>query len=96
MALVTTNKVTTSGTGGSDHFLLANNGQDWTITVTWAGSAGDADLQFSPDQSAWGDVRDSSGVVNITANYAVRVPGGLSYRLDVNTHTSVATMLAIQ
>lgn len=85
--------VTTTGTGGSDHISLPPGG-DYVMTVTWAGSAGDADLQCSSDASSWIDVTDSSGVVNITAAKAVRVAGGLKYRLDVNTHTSAATMVA--
>lgn len=85
--------VTTSGTGGSDHLSLGS-GYDWMVEVTWAGSAGDADLQGRYGQDTFIDIEDSAGVVNITANKSIIVPGGGDIRLDVTTHTSAATMTA--
>lgn len=88
------NSITTSGTGGSDSIALSNN--DHILIITWAGAAGNADLQAGHG-SNWVDVTDADGVVvNITSDVLYRASGGLSYRLDVNTHTSAATMTAIQ
>lgn len=84
--------ITTTGTGGSDPVTLPSGG-DWHLSVTWAGSAGDADLQIDCGDG-WVDVTDAAGVVNITANKVVRVGGGSDYRLDVTTHTSAATLTA--
>ena len=94
MALVAGNTVTTAGTGGSDHIHL--DAGEWIATVVWAGSAGDADLQCSPDATNWFDVEDSNGVVNFTADGARRIPGSLRYRMDVTTHTSAATLTAFK
>lgn len=88
------NSITTSGTGASDGVILSNN--DHVLIITWAGSAGDADLQAGHG-ATFVDVTDQTGaIVNVTSNTIVRVAGGLEYRLDVNTHTSAATMTAIQ
>ena len=94
MAAATGNTVTTTGTGGSDHLTLGAG--DYVLTITWAGSAGDADLQCSGDGTTFIDVLDApnGNVVNYTAAGAVRVSGGMRYRLDVTTHTSAATMTA--
>lgn len=94
MAEATGNRVTTTGTGGSDHLTLTQG--EHALTITWAGSAGDADLQCSGDGTTFIDVLDAvaGSVINIAANRAMRVAGGLRYRLDVNTHTSAATMTA--
>lgn len=86
--------ITTTGTGGSQEIDLPPLG-DFHLSVKWAGSAGDADLQINCG-AGWIDVEDSSGVVNITADKVIRVGGGARYRLDVNTHTSAATLLATQ
>ncbi len=94
MAEASGHTITTSGTGGSDHIRLGQG--DWVLTTTWAAAAGNADLQCSGDGTNFVDVLDApnGSVVNITAAHAVRVAGGLSYRLDVNTHTSAATLTA--
>jgi hypothetical protein len=94
MAAAAGNTVTTTGTGASDHLTLGQG--EHVLTIAWAGSAGDADLQVSGDGTTFIDVLDApnGSVVNYTANGAVRVAGGMRYRLDVNTHTSAATMTA--
>jgi hypothetical protein len=90
MALATGNTVTTTGTGGSDYVALGQG--EYVCQVVWAGSAGDLDLQAG-DGTNFTDVLDASGnVVNITSSYATVVVGGMSYRADVNTHTSAATL----
>lgn len=91
MALVTGTQITTAGTGASDHVAL-KDGTDYVCLIVWAGSAGDLDLQVG-DGTSFTDVLDSAGsVVNVTSSYAVKVPGGMNYRVDVNTHTSAATI----
>lgn len=89
------NRITTTGTGASDEIFLQEkeNGLDWTLSV-FSSSWGDADLQVSSDGTNWGDALDASGVVNFTANKSVIVPGNMYYRLDVNTHAAVITLLA--
>lgn len=88
--------ITTTGTGASNSIRLPGGG-DWVLVVTWAGGAGDADLQCSYDGTNFVDVENSSeSVVNITSNKAIRVSGSLYYRLNVNTHTSAATVNASQ
>lgn len=89
-------KITTTGTGASDSIFLEEkeNGQLWTLFAA-SSSWGDTDLQVSGDGTNWGDALDASAaVVNFTANGSVRVPGNCHYRLDVNTHTAVITLLA--
>ena len=88
-------KITTTGTGASDSIFLEEkeNGLNWTLSAS-SSSWGDADLQVSADGTNWGDALDASGVVNFVANKSVSVPGNLQYRLDVNTHTAVITLLA--
>ena len=92
MALV--NKITTTGTGQAADFIRTGPG-DHVLEFTWAGSAGDADLQNrSNEQAAFRDTFDSAGVVNITANKSVRVSGNQDYSVDVTTHTSALTVTA--
>lgn len=83
--------ITTSGTGFSDHIRLGSG--RYALMITWAGSAGDADVQVG-DGTTFVDLEDANGVVNVTAAKAIGVAGGMSYRLDVNTHTSAATVIA--
>lgn len=92
MAQASGNTVTTTGTGESDHIVLSPGEHVLIIT---ASSWGDADLQVGVG-STFVDARDSAGVVNLTANRAVIVPGGVAYRLDVTTHSSAITMTAHQ
>ena len=92
MALV--NKLTTTGTGQAADFILTGPG-DHVLEFTWAGSAGDADLQNrSSADVAFRDTHDAAGVINITANKSVRVSGNQEYSVDVNTHTSALTVTA--
>jgi hypothetical protein len=89
------NKITTTGTGQAADFIRVGPG-DHVIEFTWAGSAGDADLQnrISSDSGTFRDTYDSAGVVNITANKSVRVSGNQDYNVDVTTHTSALTVTA--
>lgn len=90
MAFAPGSALTTTGTGASDHVTLGQG--TWVCFITWAGSAGDLDIQVG-DGTTFVDLLDVNGaVVNVTANYAVGVMGGLSYRVDVTTHTSAATI----
>jgi len=87
-------EIVTTGTGASDSMKLPPRG-DFMLFITWAGTPGDADLQIGVDGTFVDMTNDSLATINITKGLAIRVPGGLSYRLDVNTHSSVATMKAI-
>lgn len=88
-------KITTTGTGQAADFLRLGPG-DHVLEFTWAGSAGDADLQnrTSNDSGTFRDTYDSAGVVNITANKSVRVSGNQDYSVDVTTHTSALSVTA--
>jgi len=91
MAVV--NKVVTTGTGVSADSLMLGPG-DHTLDITWAGSPGAAGIVSRiPGNSTWIDVEDSSGVIAITANASYRVAGNREYALDVDTHTSAASMV---
>ena len=92
MAQVST--VVTAGTGQAADWITLPPEGDYVLHITWAGSAGDADLTMRPVGGTFRDAYDSAGVVNITANKSVRVSGGCDYSLDVTTHTSAATMVA--
>lgn len=81
------NAIVTTGTGQASDWVTLAEG-DHVLHFTWAGSAGDADLQMRPPGGTFRDTEDSAGVVNITANRSVRVSGGCDYSVDVNTHTS--------
>jgi len=83
--------VTTSGTGASDYMTLPRG--EYVLLFVWAGSAGDADLQVG-NGTNFNDAYDVNGVVNITSDYAVKVPGGMCYQVDVTTHTSALTITA--
>jgi hypothetical protein len=89
------NTITATGTGGSSAVQLSGGG-DWVLQVTCS-SWGNADLQCSCDGgTTFVDVVDAANgsVVNFTANKALAVKGGLSYRLDVNSYTSAITLVA--
>lgn len=90
MPQATGNTVTTTGTGASDYIRLRPDGM-YAVVVTWAGSAGDADLEVG-DGSNFVTAEDATGAVNITSGKAVTVVGGMCYRLNVTTHTTAATM----
>ena len=85
--------VTTTGTGQAADWITLPEG-DHLLHITWAGSAGDLDVIHRPPQGTFRDVYDSDGVVNITSNKSIRVSGGCDYSVDVNTHTSAATVVA--
>jgi hypothetical protein len=89
------NKIVTTGTGQAADFIRLGPG-DHVLEFTWAGSAGDADLQerISSDSGTFRDSNDVSGVVNITSNISYRVSGNCDYSVDVNTHTSALTVQA--
>ena len=91
MAAVT--KVVTTGTGVAADWLVAGPG-DHVITVRWAGSAGAGTLQERPSPgSAWADVETSPGTTaDVAKNVSFRVAGGREYTIDVDTHTSAATV----
>lgn len=94
------NSVTTTGTGASDWVSTPPRGE-FLVFVEWAGGAGDADLQIGPpDGSFFVDFLDGAGgnsgsVINFTADGYARIPGGCTVLLDVNTHTSAATMTVV-
>ena len=95
MAASTTNSITTSGTGASDSIKLGQG--DHILIVKWAGSPGSANLQVSGnDADNFVDILDQPNgeIVNFSSSVGLRVSGGVSYRLDVQTHTSAATMIA--
>ena len=93
--MASVNRIVTSGTGQAADFLRVGPG-DHVLEFTWAGSAGDADLQNRSidDAGTFRDTFDSAGVVNITANKSVRVSGNQDYSVDVTTHTSVLSVTA--
>lgn len=86
--------IVTTGAGGSDFFNL-DQGRH-LLTVKWAGSPGDANVQVSDDGgTTWFNLRDNVGeIVNFTTDFMVIVFGRVAYRLLVNTHTSAATFQA--
>ena len=84
--------IQTTGTGASDSFDLESG--EHTLLVSWAGTPGDADLEVGDGETFVKAFGEDGDVVNITSNFSARVPGGVSYRLYVNTHSSVATMMA--
>ena len=85
------NAITTTTTGVCADFIRLGPG-DHILDFTWAGSAGNADLQNRNHGGTFRDSYDADGVVNITANKSVRVSGSQDYTVDVNTHTSALTV----
>jgi len=84
--------ITTAGTGASAHVVLPKG--EYACSVVWAGTPGDLDIQVG-DGTTFADLLDApnGSVVNVIANSSpCIVAGGMSYRVDVTTHTSVATV----
>ena len=90
-----TTKVVTTGTGRAADHLSAGPG-DHVITVRWAGSAGAGTLQERPtggSDSDWADVETSPGTAaDVNKAVSFRVAGNRDYTIDVDTHTSAASV----
>lgn len=86
--------ITTTGTGNSSSLRLGEG--EWVLLFSWAGSAGSATLEVG-QQGVFGPANLNSEQVTIEGSPApVRVIGGLEYRVNVATHTSALTIVAIK
>lgn len=89
--MIPNQKVVTTGAGFSDELILDKG--DHLLIFTWTSTPGDADLQVGDAEGeVFVDAEDANGVVNIVSNRAVLVPGGVRYRVDVNSHDSALTI----
>lgn len=102
MALATTNTeyyVTVSSATQSDHIRLPPN-KYYVLEFTSAGAFA-LDVQVTADASqTFRDLYKTSGKVTIDTTAAaamhVKVPGGLCYRMDVDTYNNPITMRAYE
>lgn len=90
--------VTVSSATQSDHIKLVP-GREYVLEFTSAGAFA-LDVQTSGDGSNFKDLYDTSGKITIDTTAAaamhVRVPGGLCYRMDVDTYNNPITMTAYE
>lgn len=98
MAAAASNSIVTVGSATQSSHVTLGNGYEYVLQCS-SGGAYTLDIQVSADGTNWSDAYlDATTKVTLdsTGVQTVRVPGGLSYRMDVTTYNSTITMKVSQ